>query len=117
MEPGKVAGTEAIPVVKEYTTAYDDLFESYEANLRQIADWLSARTADLEAAAATIPEPLPAQYDVDSPDFRYEYLASVSQAESDLGPDVGRERQRYAEEKATGGGLIGQRLSGEEQAE
>jgi len=92
LKPEPVAGAEAIPVVQGYTSA-------------------RARRDELANATSTVPQPLPAFADVDSPDFRYEKFTMVG--EPDLGPEVERERQRYVDEKTKPDGAIARRLAGE----
>jgi hypothetical protein len=114
LEPKPVPGDKAIPVVDGYISARDGLFKSYEDNLEQIRDWIQKRWAELHDDPTTIPEPLPASTDVDGPDFRYENFAYHDHAHpEDYAPEVERERQRYAAEKAKPGGVISQRLTGE----
>lgn len=113
LEPKSVPGDKAIPVVSGYVAARDSLFASYEDNLEQIRAWIQARWDDVQADTGSIPEVLPPSTDVDSPDFRYEHFAHVSDS-ADLAPEVERERQQYVEEKSKPGGLIGHRLGGGE---
>lgn len=111
LKPEPVPGAEAIPVVQGYTSARDRLFAAYEDNCEQVRDWIRARRDEMEDATSTIPQPLPAYADVDSPDFRYKEFAMVG--EPGLGPQVARERQRYVDEKAKPDGVIARRLTGE----
>jgi hypothetical protein len=109
-----VEGAEAIPVVTGYRTARDRLFNAYEDNLGQIRTWLTGvRDEYAGIAGATIPEPLPACADVDSPDFRYELFKYHEHVAAEYAPEVERERRRYADEKAKPDGVIAQRLGGE----
>lgn len=112
VEKEPVAGDKAIPVVEGYLSARDSLFASYEDNLEQIRAWIQARWTDVHADTVTIPVPLPASADVDSPDFRYENFALVGHP-ADLTAQVERERQQYVDEKTRPGGLIGHRLAGD----
>lgn len=115
LEPKPVAGTEAVPVVDGYLTAREELFASYEDNLEQIRTWINGRRDELAASTTTIPEPLPASADVDSPDFRYERFAhGTHQFPDQFAPEVERERQKYVAEKAKPDGVIAQRLHGGE---
>jgi hypothetical protein len=111
LAPKPVAGEKAIPVVRGYVSARDDLFASYEDNLEQIRAWIQKCWEQVEFDTTSIPFPLPATTDVDSPDFRYEHFAHVGNT-ANLAPEVERERQRYVEEKPKPGGIITQRLDG-----
>jgi hypothetical protein len=114
LEPRPVPGDKAMPVVSGYVSARDSLFVSYEDNLEQIRAWIQSRWDELHTDIAAIPEPLPASTDVDGPDFRYENFAYHDHGHpADYAPEVERERQRYAAEKAKPGGVISQRLAGE----
>jgi hypothetical protein len=114
LEPKPVPGDKAIPVVDGYISARDNLFASYEDNLEQIRAWIQGRWRELHDNTDAIPEPLPASTDVDGPDFRYENFAYHDHAHpEEYAPEVERERQRYAAEKAKPGGVISQRLTGE----
>jgi hypothetical protein len=109
----EVEGAEAIPVVTGYTSARDRLFASYEDNLDQVRAWLAGRRAELASLGMTIPEPMPANADVDSPDFRYENFAHGTHATpADYTAEVERERRRYVDEQAKPDGVIGRRLAG-----
>jgi hypothetical protein len=114
VEPKPVAGAEAVPVVEGYLTAREELFASYEDNLEQIRTWIDGRRDELAANTTTIPEPLPASADVDSPDFRYERFTHGShQFPEQFAPEVERERQKLVAEKAKPAGVITHRLTGE----
>jgi len=111
-EQEPVAGSDAGPVVDGYVTARDQLFASYEQSLNQIDDWIGARRKEFAGLDVTLPEPLPAGADVDSPDFRYDNFYFDQHSPGDFAPEVERERQRYVDEKAKPDGLIAQRLAG-----
>jgi hypothetical protein len=108
-----VPGDKAGPVAEGYFAARERLFSSYEDNLEQIRAWISARREDLASLGETIPDPLPASADVDSPDFRYENFHHPDHVPADYAPEVERERQRYVEEKTKPDGVIAERLAGE----
>ncbi len=111
-EDEPVAGAEAIPVVSGYVDARDRLFSSYEQALGGIESWISARRGEYVGLDDTLPQPLPANADVDSPDFSYERFFYLDHAPGDHAPEVDRERQRYVEEKSDPHGVIAQRLAG-----
>lgn len=111
-EDEPVAGAEAIPVINGYVDARDRLFSSYEQTLGSIKDWVSARRGEYVGLDDTLPQPLPPNADVDSPDFSYERFFYLDHAPGDHAPEVDRERQRYVEEKSDPDGVIAQRLAG-----
>jgi hypothetical protein len=114
LESKPVDGADALPVVEGYLTAREELFASYEDNLEQVRTWIDGRRDELAASTTTIPEPLPASADVDSPDFRYERFAhGTHQFPGDFAPEVQRERQKFVAEKAKPDGVITHGLSGE----
>lgn len=107
-----VEGKEAGPVVDGYAWARDRLFESYENSLNQIREWIEARRKEFAELDGTLPQPLPAFADVDSPDFRYGKFFDKDHRPVDYAPEVERERRRYVHEKAKPDGVIAERLAG-----
>ncbi len=107
-----VAGAEAIPVINGYVEARNQLYESYENALDTVKVWIEARRTEFAGLDDTLPQPLPADADVDSPDFNYEKFFYDTHVPADYAPEVERERQRYVEEKTKPDGLITHRLAG-----
>jgi hypothetical protein len=111
-EPKDVVGADAIPVVNGYITARDQLFASYEDSMSRIDDWINARRVEFADLDATLPEPLPAIVDVDSPQFRYGNFCFGAHRAADYAQEVEHERRRHVDEKAKPSGIIAQRLAG-----
>ena len=111
-ESNDVVGADALPVVNGYVSARDQLFASYEDSMSRIHDWIDTRRDEFADLDDTLPEPLPAIADVDSPQFRYENFYFGAHHPADYAPEVERERRRYADEKTRPDGLIAQRLAG-----
>lgn len=107
-----VAGDEAAAVLDGYVGARDRLFESYEDSLSHVRDWLRERRKEFDALDDTLPEPLPAYADVDSPDFRYEKFFFGDSGPAEYAPEVERERKRYVDQKTKPHGAIARRLAG-----
>jgi hypothetical protein len=110
LTPVPVVGAEAIPVVTGYNEARDRLFTSYEDNLGQVQGWIKERRNDLAGLTMAFPVELPPCTDVDSPAFQYDQFF-YSLEPGVHGPEVERERQKYADEKKPDG-IISQRLDG-----
>jgi hypothetical protein len=112
-EDKPVDGAEAIPVINGYVDARDRLFESYEQAVGSIRDWVEARRGEYAGIADDVlPQPLPSNADVDSPDFSYERFFYLDHTPGDYAPEVDRERKKYVEEKVDPSGVITQRLEG-----
>lgn len=113
-----VKGQDELGVVNGFADTMLELRRFYGANLRRIQGWVDRRRKEFEGLPMKLQEPLQKSVtDVDSPDFRYEHFHSASHDDPGVyEPEVQREREKYVAEKPKPGGLIEQRLSGEEGA-
>jgi len=111
-----VRGDDERAVLNGYLDAREELRASYNKNLDRIREWVDGRREEFEGLKLMLREPLKKSItDVDSPDFSYEHFHYADHDDPSVyAREVESERQKYVDEKPKPGGLISQRLDGEE---
>jgi hypothetical protein len=106
-------GSAAPEVVESYIRGRNQLRESFDSGLHELAKWIKDQHSQLRGESMPILEPLPACVDITGPDFRYEIFQHEDRDPGAYGPKVEQQRAELAEvNHRTSDPEIGRRLDG-----
>jgi uncharacterized protein YukE len=107
-------GSEAPDVVESYIRGRNQLRESFDSGLHELAKWIKDQDSQFRGGSMPILEPLPACLDITGPDFRYEIFQHEDRDPASYGPRVEQQRAELAEmNHRTSDPEIGRRLAGD----